>query len=108
MISLPENIPDVFVSGEVRRNVFLTIKESLHNIVKHASARETRIEFRINSGLFVTIRDDGKGIDISHAGKDTSGNGLKNMQKRIESVGGSFKISNGTGVVIELAVPLSV
>ncbi|HCL83750.1 MAG TPA: hypothetical protein DIC22_07240 [Chitinophagaceae bacterium] len=107
-IRLPDHIPDVFVSGEVRRNVFLTIKESLHNIVKHANAREARIEFSINSGLFVTIRDDGKGIDISHAGKDLAGNGLKNMQKRIESVGGSFKISNGAGVVIEMAVPLSV
>ncbi len=107
-IRLPENIPEVFVSGEVRRNVFLTIKESLHNIVKHANAREARIEFRINSGLFVSIRDDGKGFDISHHGKDIAGNGLKNMQKRIESVGGSFKIINGTGVVIEIEVPLSV
>jgi signal transduction histidine kinase len=53
-----------------------------------------------------TIRDNGKGCDLTAARKDSSGNGLKNMRKRIESIGGEFNIYNGEGIVIEIGVPL--
>jgi signal transduction histidine kinase len=32
-IEVPDNFPTSFVSGEFRRNVYLTIKEALHNVV---------------------------------------------------------------------------
>ena len=48
---LPENIPSVIVSGEIRRNIFLTVKESLHNSVKHAAANKIRIDFNIDKNL---------------------------------------------------------
>jgi signal transduction histidine kinase/ligand-binding sensor domain-containing protein len=105
-ISLPEYIPVVFVSGEMRRNVFLTIKECLHNIIKHAGATEARIEIVVDPGLSVTIRDNGKGIIDSENKKETGGNGLKNMQKRINSIGGRFRIIQGQGLAVEIAVPL--
>lgn len=105
-ITIPENIPGVFVSGEIRRNIFLTIKESLHNIVKHAGASAVEIGFHFNTAMSVTIRDNGKGFHMSDGKKETAGNGLKNMRKRIESIGGSFKISNRNGVEIEIQVPL--
>src|SRR5690606_15247219 len=34
-IHIQENIPAVKISGEKRRNVFLVVKEALHNVVKH-------------------------------------------------------------------------
>ncbi len=105
-IKLPERVPDVFVSGEIRRNIFLTIKESLHNIIKHAAASKTDIEFLINSSLWARIRDNGQGFDLDKIKKESEGNGLKNMRKRIESIGGSFKMYNSNGVVIEIQVPL--
>ncbi|HEV3251755.1 MAG TPA: ATP-binding protein, partial [Puia sp.] len=105
---IPENIPGISVSGEIRRNIFLTIKESLHNIVKHAKASRADIEFLVNSGLSATIRDNGKGFDSGDAKKETAGNGLRNMRKRMESIGGSFRIYNRYGVVIEIEVPLSI
>ena len=37
---MPDSFPSMFVSGEFRRNVFLTIKEALHNVVKHSQATE--------------------------------------------------------------------
>jgi signal transduction histidine kinase len=100
---LPETVPHVFVSGEIRRNVFLTVKESLHNIVKHANAKKVIIDFKINATLLVMIKDDGKGL--SENGK-TNGNGLRNMQKRIESVNGIFEIVNSNGVIVKMKVPL--
>ncbi|HLG38160.1 MAG TPA: histidine kinase, partial [Chitinophagaceae bacterium] len=37
-VSLPEQLSSAFVSGEIRRNVFLAVKEILHNVVKHSQA----------------------------------------------------------------------
>jgi signal transduction histidine kinase len=98
----PDNIPAIFVSGETRRHVFLTIKESLHNIVKHAEASEVKLDFHINSGLKVNIHDNGRGFDLANVMKTKQGNGLKNMRRRIESMGGSFRIYNNSGVMIDM------
>lgn len=105
-INMPENIPSIFVSGEIRRNVFLTIKECLHNIVKHAKASKTEIGFTIGPNLFIFIKDDGKGFGNKDGSNYDAGNGLKNMRKRIESIGGNFTIYENTGIVVELEVPL--
>jgi signal transduction histidine kinase len=100
---LPQNIPSIFVSGEIRRNVFLTVKESLHNIVKHASAEKVVIDFNITSSLMVTVKDDGKGFSEN---LNDNGNGLRNMQKRMESVNGSFEITENNGVMVKIKAPL--
>jgi signal transduction histidine kinase/ligand-binding sensor domain-containing protein len=107
-IMQPDNIPVVFVSGETRRHVFLTIKESLHNIVKHAGASEVKMDFYVNASLSVIIRDNGKGFDSMNGRNEKHGNGLKNMRKRIESMGGSFKIYSISGAVIDINIPLPV
>jgi signal transduction histidine kinase len=43
--------PSIFVSGEFRRNIYLTIKEALHNIVKHASATHVIVNIEIDKIL---------------------------------------------------------
>lgn len=103
-IQLPDNIPHLFLSGEIRRNIFLMVKESLHNIVKHAAAKKVGIHFVIDKKLSVIIHDDGKGF--SGAKNSDGGNGLRNLQKRIESIGGHFSASDGKGVTIEATVSL--
>jgi len=100
---LPEAVPDIFVSGEIRRNVFLTVKESLHNTVKHAHAKTIRLHFSIDKKLTVSIQDDGAGFVTN---KNGDGNGLKNMKKRIESIGGNFEMLNEKGTIVNMTVPL--
>jgi signal transduction histidine kinase len=100
----PEPVPDIYLQGEQRRNIFLVIKESLHNIVKHACASEVDIVFEIKKDLIVTIHDNGKGIDIEKLRR--FGNGLKNMQQRMESVGGSFEIAVNNGTEVKVTSPL--
>jgi len=106
IIHLPDSIPPVFVSGEMRRNIFLTVKESLHNIVKHAHAQNVEVIFKIDKALEIKIKDDGKGLGEAH--KFIGGNGLRNMQKRMESIGGTLNIENGEGVIVEARVPLKI
>ena len=102
----PENIPSQFVSGEVRRNIFLTVKESLHNIVKHSKATQVKLTVQTNEQLVVVVADNGKGFGVSNPDTPSGRNGLKNMQKRIESIGGNFSLMNGNGVTIKMEVPI--
>lgn len=102
-IIMPDKIPACMVTGEIRRNVFLTLKESLHNVVKHAAAKKVTIHFKTDKNLFISIQDDGKGFETN---KD-EGNGLKNMKKRIESIGGFFEIINADGVIVKMNVPFN-
>jgi signal transduction histidine kinase len=105
VVNIPEHIEERELSGEKRRNLFLCIKESLNNILKHAHATDVTISFTVNDHLVVKIKDNGVGI---HADKMSEfGNGLKNMKKRMEKLGGSFSVSNNNGTETILSVPLS-
>ncbi len=101
---LPERMPAVELSGERRRNILLTVKEVLHNVVKHAGASRVAIDCSVDGHLLIRIQDDGHGIDLDNVRR--GGNGLKNMEKRMMAIGGEFHIFNDEGTVVELKVPL--
>jgi signal transduction histidine kinase len=101
----PDNIPQGIVSGEFRRNIYLTVKETLHNIVKHAQATEVCINIGIAGWLSIQIRDNGKGIEDTPL--NSSGNGLFNMNARIQALKGRFEIVNNNGTEVNILVPLN-
>jgi signal transduction histidine kinase/ligand-binding sensor domain-containing protein len=103
-VNAPPLFPSVFVSGEFRRNIYLTIKEVLHNIVKHASAEHVTITIQIARNLHIEIDDDGIGFDAMHVRKYS--NGLNNMQKRMKDIAGNLEIIRRNGTRIILSVPL--
>jgi signal transduction histidine kinase len=103
-VETPSQFPSGFISGEFRRNVYLTVKEALHNIVKHAQARQVNISIQTGRELFVSISDDGIGFDENTV--RPYGNGLNNMRKRIESISGRFHFNNGKGTTVVFSVPL--
>jgi signal transduction histidine kinase len=104
---LPEHNPDIKLPREVQRNIFLTVKEAIHNAVKHSGARNIGLQVSYEGNdMLIQISDDGHGflpMSIS-----TQGNGLKNMRQRIEGIGGSYEVQSGTGkgTVIKICVPL--
>ena len=105
-VEVPEELPEYTVNGEFRRNIYLTIKESLHNIVKHAQATNVTIHIWITDWLNIQIRDNGKGIsDIS---ANTYGNGLANMRMRITTLNGHLEMVNDNGTQINIRVPLNI
>lgn len=103
-VESPEIFPSEFVSGEFRRNVFLTIKEALHNVVKHAQATAVTLCVSIHHQLFISIKDNGIGIDKKNIRPFS--NGLDNMRSRINEIGGQIEITNKNGTVINLTIPL--
>jgi signal transduction histidine kinase len=99
--TIPENIPAIEVAGEKRRNIFLTVKETLNNALKHAACTQVHLSFEVQeSGMNILLHDNGKGIDLNNLRE--FGNGLKNMTKRMNRVGCDFKIENKEGTLVTL------
>ncbi|HMG68635.1 MAG TPA: ATP-binding protein, partial [Chitinophagaceae bacterium] len=103
-IDSPEDLPSGFVSGEFRRNIFLTVKEALHNIVKHSQADHVCIEIKTGKKLNIVIKDNGIGFDKKNIRKFS--NGLQNMKKRMEDIGGAMEIIVEGGTRLIFTVPL--
>jgi len=103
-VNAPDNLPLVFVSGEFRRNVFLTVKEALHNVVKHAQASEVNVTINISDVLVIGMNDNGTGFDKNSI--RSFSNGLANMEKRIKEIGGQLHIEQENGTLVQLAIPL--
>jgi signal transduction histidine kinase/ligand-binding sensor domain-containing protein len=102
---IPETIPDFHFSAESRRNIFLVMKETLHNIVKHSEATAVVIKVAFTKEhLDILVKDNGKGFSAS----DTSrfGNGLHNMEKRMKTIGGGFVIESSPGEGTSVAIGL--
>ena len=93
------------MGGELRRELFLTVKESLHNVVKHAEARNVWLDMELGAAILLTIHDDGQGFDT--AAMKSAGNGLRSMRHRIERVKGKLRIESGEGTAVSIMVPLT-
>lgn len=104
-ISVPDSIPEYELSGNKRRNLFLILKESLNNIIKHSAATHVQLQFDCSRDkLHITVSDNGRGIDQDKLNE--YGNGLKNMQRRMKNIGGNFSITSLNGTTINLELPL--
>ena len=101
----PEHIPQIDVSGEFRRNMYLTVKESLHNVVKHAQASDVFVKIEIGKWLTIKIRDNGIGINNSTPGQFS--NGLTSMRNRMKELSGSFEIVSKDGTEVTIKAPLN-
>jgi signal transduction histidine kinase len=102
---MPDKLSERFLGGEFRRNIYLSVKEALHNIVKHAQATQVNVKIACADTLTIIISDNG--IGLSHKAKAFS-NGLENMKNRMKNIGGSFEIENKNGTTVKLTVPLAV
>jgi signal transduction histidine kinase len=88
----------------LRRNIYLVVKEAVHNIVRHANASEVKIDIQITKDLLIAIRDNGCGIRAGEGNR--FGNGMKNMQWRMAQINGTFNITADGGTCIILKAPL--
>jgi signal transduction histidine kinase len=116
-LDLPTRPPAIYLRADVRHNLFLAFKESITNIIKHASASEVCVKMEIADNTFtVTVSDNGIGMtpEILSAAcrSETPGqDGLANMKSRLVSIGGQYEISStsgqGTTVWLQITLPAS-
>jgi signal transduction histidine kinase/streptogramin lyase len=108
-LDVPTQLPPEAISPEARHNVFLAAKEAVTNVVRHAHASEAWLRLRLSPGSFtLEIEDNGRGPGGSREKAAESRNGLRNMRKRMEDIGGEFFIGPGEqgGTLVRLTVPL--
>ncbi|PHR71391.1 MAG: hypothetical protein COA67_06720 [Lutibacter sp.] len=95
---------NIIFSSVIGINIFRVIQESINNTLKYAEASQIDIDFSEEKNTFnILIKDNGKGFDITTV---EFGNGLNNMQKRIEEINGKIDltstINQGTSIHIRL------
>lgn len=106
-ITFPDELPAHSLSAEFRRNIFLMVKEAVNNIIKYSQATEVQTTLTVANGTMVfSISDNGIGFNTDQPSQ--FGNGLQNMKKRIEDIGGTFTIesSPGKGTTVEFVIPM--
>lgn len=82
------------------------IQECLNNAIKHAQPDNISIQLS-KKGSFreINILDDGLGFDTN---QKSAGSGMVNLAKRMETIGGKFKLTSivGKGTHITLLLPI--
>ena len=108
IIDTSEDAASLTVDARMRHQLFLVFKEALANVVRHAGASEVRLVVRVeNQTLQVVVADNGCGLrepDPTAGGHE----GLANMRRRMEKMGGQFEITGepNQGTAVKFSVPL--
>lgn len=104
-ISLDFKLPDEKAISPVRaRHVFSIVNEAMANIVRHANARNVKIQAcDLGERLQIVIKDDGVGL----APNAQPGYGLRNMRDRSRLLNGDLHFSepSNKGTTITLEIP---
>lgn len=93
------------VSGKVREHVVAVAGEMLSNIVQHAEATQVSLDVTVSDDVTLTVVDNGRGFDPA-VGRD-GGNGMRNMRRRAELLGGHCDVQSvpNRGATITWTVP---
>ena len=101
-----QNIPQK-LSQNIEINLFRVVQELIQNAIKHSKASEVFLDLRFeNQVLSLKYDDNGKGFDTTLI--ENRGNGLLNMQQRIELLKGTFIVSSSPnqGTTVSIAVKI--
>ena len=106
-LDLPEEVPALPLTAEVRHNLFMGVKEALNNVLKHSHASDVRLSLKLHDGaLEIRVQDNGCGfqVDLAAAGQRS---GLANLRHRMEAIGAALSIesSPGAGAIIQARWP---
>src|SRR5437773_12434645 len=91
---------------EIEEVLYRIAQEALHNVVKHAAARQVELAVdRRGASVVLWVRDDGKGFDAATVPDGHLG--LAGMRARAEKIGARLVVDArpGQGTTIEVTVP---
>jgi PAS domain S-box-containing protein len=103
---LVESSIDARLPLPIEEVLYRIAQEALHNVVKHAAARQVRVEIgRAGQGVRLRVVDDGKGFDPARVPDGHLG--LAGMRARADKIGAAFSCRSvpGQGTTIEVVVP---
>lgn len=84
--------------------LFRVVQEAVQNSIKHAFPKQIAITIKnMGNDFKLTIEDDGIGFDINAVKKESLG--LRNMEHRIQLLGGSIEWKKEKGTLVEIFIP---
>jgi signal transduction histidine kinase len=81
------------------------VREALSNVGRHGAATTCRVSLRRGDhGFVLEVDDDGRGFDVDLT---TWGMGLRNLEERVGSLGGTFDVQStpGEGTTVRATIP---
>ena len=85
-------------------NIYRTIQEAINNSIKYANSSEINIDIiPLDDNISISIQDNGNGFDSQQV---DLGNGITNMKKRIEEIGGKIHIDSNVGIGTKINITL--
>jgi signal transduction histidine kinase len=88
------------------RNIFLVVKELLHNTVKHSNATSVEISISFNGNYFtISYIDNGKGFGLN---KSSDGLGLGTMVKRMQEINSTCTLESESGKGMKAIIKINV
>jgi len=99
-------LPDINIPKMTQKEIFLCVKEAIHNSLKHSGAKSIYTTLQVSEDeLKVVVSDDGKGFDTESA-HHRGGQGLQNIEERMKSIHGKVHYQMLNGCRMELTMPL--
>ncbi len=103
-VNFPEHPAKIELNPELKRNLFLVMKEALHNAAKYSKAKNIILDFHYDDSSYLFIITD-DGIGLEEGVVKGTGHGMINMRKRMEAVNGTFMVQSepgkGTKIILE-------
>jgi signal transduction histidine kinase/ligand-binding sensor domain-containing protein len=102
------------LDAEMEREILRVAQEAIHNVKKHAGAKELTVQLEYGSAkIALEVRDDGRGFQVNKEleavlKRDGPGHyGLTGMRERAATIGGKLEMTSepGVGTTVRLAVP---
>jgi signal transduction histidine kinase len=115
-LNIPTQVPPHPLSSQMRHHLFLAAHEAFTNILKHSNASRADVAMVLSNSAFeIKISDNGKGLGTGQINSNgglsatVSGDGLRNMRKRLADIGGLCAIDSapGQGTNIRFVIPLN-
>ena len=94
------------LSGQVRVNLLLVLREAITNVIKHSGATFVSVELSEDTdAVLLVVKDNGRGFLYTEA---TEGMGLSSLRDRVSEIDGTLRIdsgSSGTEILVLIPVP---
>ncbi|MBK8946733.1 MAG: hypothetical protein IPM32_15875 [Ignavibacteriae bacterium] len=98
-----EKLVNIKMPMDIRQNLYLILKESINNCIKHSNCKNINLEINFTGkNMLIKVLDDGKGFNLN---SEIHGNGLANIKQRSDKIGWKVSIKSeigtGTNVILE-------
>jgi two-component system, NarL family, sensor histidine kinase UhpB len=101
-----DEIKDLKLNMQQRKNLYFIFKEALHNALKYAGCSKIDVDLlQTDHEIQLVVKDNGKGFHLKQV---SEGNGLTNMKRRAEEINAILNIEAhpniGTSVSLKLKI----